>query len=116
MAQRLEAPNRYAAPSLWMLALTTVVLATGSLAILVWKPKAFWLALLVGLVAFATRGIFVQVREATHRRAEASNAVSNAGLALAAVAVAPLLAFAFLWAGLLLILGLTWVLSELGIV
>jgi hypothetical protein len=116
MAQHIETHDRYAGPSLWVLSFTTVVLAIGSLLILVWQPKAFWVALGVGLLAFAARGIFVRMREVTHERAEASNAVSNAGLALAAVAVAPLLAFAFLWAGLLLILGLTWVLSALGVI
>jgi hypothetical protein len=116
MAHKIEAHDRYAGPSLWLLSFSTVVLASGSLLILIWKPKALWLALAVGLVAFGSRGIFVRLREATHERAEASNAVSNAGLALAAVAVAPLLAFAFLWAGLLLILGLTWVLTALGVI
>lgn len=116
MAQHIEARDRYAGPSLWVLSFATVVLASGSLMILIWKPKAFWLALAVGLVAFGSRGVFVRLREATHRQADASNAVSNAGLALAAVAVAPLLAFAFLWAGLLLILGLTWVLTTLGVI
>ncbi len=116
MAQRLTARNRNTGPMLWLLALATIVLASGSLLIVMWSPKALLLALIVGLMALVSRSIFVSVRESAHRRAEASSTLANTGLAIAAVAVAPLLAFALLWAALLLFLGMTWLLNAIGII
>jgi hypothetical protein len=117
MAQRLEAhaPHHYSAPSLWTSAFSTIVLASGAIMIVLWKPKALALALLVGGLAVISRTIFVKIRDSAREPAEASTAVANAGLGLAAIAIIPLLAFAVLWAGLLAYLGITWLLTALGI-
>jgi hypothetical protein len=117
MAQRLEAhaPHHFSEPSLWMSALSTVVLAIGALLIVLWEPKALALALVVGGLAVLSRTIFVRVRDARGESADASTAVANAGLGIAAIAIIPLLAFAVLWAGLLVYLGITWLLTALGI-
>ncbi len=116
MAHRMLAPNRFAEPMLWFLALATIVLASGSLLIILWSPRALMLALGAGLLALGARGLFLRVRASVHRKAEASSAVANTGLALATLAVVPLLAFAVLWVGLLLLLGATWVLNALGLI
>jgi hypothetical protein len=116
MAHSVAAPTRHYGPSLWFFAFATVILAAGSLLVILWSPKALGLALIVGLLAVVARGVFQRVRERTHEQAEASSAVANAGLTLAAVAVAPLLAFAVLWAALLLFLGVTWLLNAIGII
>jgi hypothetical protein len=118
MAQRLEAhanPPLSTGMSLWVLALLTVVLAVGSILIILWSPAALALALVVGFLAVAARMVFVRVREASHQRAEASTAIANTGLTLAAIAIVPLLAFAALWAALLVFLGVTWILHAVGV-
>ncbi len=99
---------------LWMLALATVLFASGAVLTLIWSPKALILALGLGLMAIVSRVMFVRVKAAAHVGAQAGEAVANTGLALAGIVVAPLLAFALLWAGLLLILAVTWVLHALG--
>jgi hypothetical protein len=116
MAQRLAAPapHHYAGLSLWTSAISTVVLAIGAIMIVLWKPEALALALLVGGLAVASRTIFVKVRDSGHEPAEASSAVANAGLGLAAIAIVPLIAFAVLWAGLIVYLGISWVFTRLG--
>lgn len=40
--------------------------------------------------------------------------LSDAGLVISAVAIAPLIAFAVLWASLLVMLGVMWLLSTIG--
>jgi hypothetical protein len=118
MAQRLEAHGNVPLStgiSLWVFALSTVVLAGGSILIILWSPAALALALIVGFLAIVSRAVFVRIRETSRRRAEASTVVANAGLTLAAIAIAPLLAFAALWAALLLFLGVTWVLTAVGV-
>lgn len=117
MAHRLEAAqNRYAGPEMWLFAMATVVLASGAVLIIMWSPKALALALFVGLLAVVSRSAFLRVKASAKARAEGSTVVANAGLALAAVAVAPLLVFALLWATLLALLGVTWVLHAIGII
>lgn len=116
MAHKAEAHRGWAGPEMWMLALATIVLASGSVFVIMWSPEAFGLALITGLLAVAARSVFVKVRETAHARAEASSTVANTGLVLASVAVAPLLAFAVLWAALLLLLGFTWVLNAFGVI
>jgi len=101
---------------MWVLALATVVLAIGALLIVMWKPEALGLALLAGLAALGARALYTKVKESARKRAEASSAVANAGLAIAAVSIAPLLLFAFLWAALLVLLGVMWILSALGVI
>ena len=115
MTQR-AASQRYAGPEMWFLSLATMVLAVGALLIIMWEPTALGLALGVGLLAVGARAVFTRVKESAHKRAEASSAVANAGLAVAAVSIAPLLLFAFLWAALLVMLGVMWVLSALGVI
>lgn len=118
MAQRLEAhtsPPLTTGISLWLFALSTVVLAGGSILIILWSPAALALALIVGFLAIASRMVFVRIRTSARQRAEASTVVANAGLTLAAIAIAPLLAFAALWAALLLFLGVTWILHAVGV-
>lgn len=110
------AVQRYAGPEMWVLAFATVVLAIGALLIVMWRPEALGLALLAGLAAVGARALYTKVKESAHRRAEASSAVANAGLAIAAVSIAPLLLFAFLWAALLVLLGVMWILSALGVI
>ncbi len=112
----VAAQNRHAGPSLWLLSFMTILLASGALLIIMWSPKALILASIVGAGAVVSRGIFQRVKETTHARAEASSTVANAGLTLAAVAVAPLLAFALLWAALLVFLGMTWLLNAIGVI
>jgi hypothetical protein len=99
-----------------LFAFTTIVLAIGALLIIMWSPKALALALVVGFGAVVSRSLFQRVKVSAHERAEASSAVANAGLTLAAVAVAPLLAFAILWAALLVFLGMTWLLNAIGVI
>lgn len=108
--------DRMVGASLWLFALATVVLASGAVLIIMWRPRALWLALAVGLLAVASRNGFRRIKTSSHEKAEASSAVANAGLALAGITVAPLLAFAILWAGLLLFLGLTWLLRALHLI
>ena len=110
------ASQRYAGPEMWFLSLATVVLAIGALLIIMWEPMAIGLALGVGLLALGARSLYTKVKESAHRRADASSTVANAGLAVAAVSIAPLLLFAFLWAALLVLLGAMWVLSALGVI
>lgn len=110
------ASQRYAGPEMWVLSLATIVLAIGALLIIMWEPTALGLALVVGLGALGARSLYTRVKESAHRKAEASSAVANAGLAVAAVSIAPLLLFAFLWAALLVMLGVMWVLSTLGVI
>ncbi len=112
----IQGPARHAGPSLWLYASMTVVLAIGALLVLMWSPKALALALGVGFLAVVSRGLFQRVRTSAHERAEASSAVANAGLTIASIAVAPLLAFALLWAALLVFLGMTWLLNAIGVI
>lgn len=108
--------QRYAGPEMWVLAVATLVLAIGALLIVMWKPEALGIALLVGLAAIGARALYAKIKGSARKRAEASSAVANAGLAVAAVSIAPLLLFAFLWAALLLLLGVMWILSALGVI
>jgi len=108
--------NRFAGAEMWFLSLATMVLAVGALLVIMWEPMALGVALGVGLLAVGARALFVRVKESTHSKAEASSAVANAGLAVAAVSIAPLLLFAFLWAALLVLLGVMWLLSALGVI
>jgi len=101
---------------MWFLSLATVVLAIGALLIIMWEPMAIGLALGVGQLELGTRSRYTKVKESAHHRADASSTVANAGLAVAAVSIAPLLLFAFLWAALLVLLGAMWVLSALGVI
>lgn len=117
MAQTLAPRHtRTGRPSLWLLAFSTVVLASGALLIIMWSPKALALALLVGSGAVGARTVFHRVKVTAGVRAEASSVVANAGLALAAIAIAPLLAFALLWTTLIVFLGVTWVLHAIGVI
>jgi hypothetical protein len=111
-AERRSRPG----PSLWFYAFVTIILASGSLFIVMWSPKALALALIVGAGALASRALFQRVKVDAHAQAEGSSTVANAGLALATVAIAPLLAFALLWTALLVFLGVTWVLNAVGII
>lgn len=107
--------DRVVGSELWMLAMATVLLAIGAVMLVMWSPKALFAALMVGLLAVGARAAFTRVRETTHAHAEASSAVASTGLVIAAVAVMPLIAFAALWAGLLLLLGAMWVLRAVGL-
>jgi hypothetical protein len=108
--------DRIVGSELWMLAAATVLLGTGAVLLLVWSPVALGVALAVGLMAVGARQAFVQVKAREHAEAGASSAVASTGLVIAAVAVAPLIAFAILWAGLLLLLGAMWVLNAIGLI
>jgi hypothetical protein len=110
------AAQRHSGSEMWLLSLSTVVLGIGALLIIMWEPTALGLALGVGLLAVGARSLFTRIKESAHARAEASTAVANAGLAVAAVSIAPLLLFAFLWAALLVLLGVMWILSTLGVI
>ena len=111
-----RAAQRRSGSEMWLLSLATVVLGIGALLIIMWQPTALGLALGVGLLAVGARSLFTRIKESAHARAEASTAVANAGLAVAAVSIAPLLLFAFLWAALLVLLGVMWILSALGVI
>lgn len=110
------ATHRYAGTEMWFLSLATIVLAIGALLIVMWEPMALGLALGVGLLAIGARMAYTKVKESAQHRTDASSTVANAGLAVAAVSIAPLLLFAFLWAALLVLLGVMWVLSALGVI
>ena len=115
-AHARSAHDRMIGSELWMLALATILLGAGAVLLLLnWGPVALIGALGVGLVAIGVRQAFVQVKTREHTEAEASSAVASTGLVVAAVAVAPLIAFALLWAGLLLLLGVMWALNAVGI-
>lgn len=124
MDNRLPFPTRHPAVPLWVLSVATIVFASGAVAILLWSPRALMLALGSGLVALLARSLFVRVRDAfrvqameraTARTAEAATTVSSAGLVIAAIVVAPLLAFALLWTFLLALLGGAWLLHAVGL-
>ena len=115
MSQTLAPRQMRLGPSLWVLALSTIVLASGALLVILWSPKALALALLVGFGAVASRVLFQRVKTTAHVGAEASSVVANAGIALAAIAIAPLIAFVLLWFTLIVFIGVTWVLHALGI-
>ena len=116
MSQTLAPRQPRLGPALWVLAFSTVVLASGALLIILWSPTALALALLVGFGAVASRTLFHRVKTTAHARAEASSVVANAGIALAAIAIAPLLAFVLLWFTLLVLIGATWALEALGLI
>jgi hypothetical protein len=107
-----------------VLSVATVVFASGAVAILLWSPRALMLALGAGLLALVSRSLFVRVRDtlraqamgrAATRGAEAATTVSGAGLVIAAIVIAPLLAFALLWTFLLVLIGGTWLLHAVGL-
>ena len=104
------------ASELWVLALATILLACSAVLLVMWEPKALGIALTIGLLAIGARYVFTRVRDREHAHAEASSTVASTGLVVAAVAVAPLIAFALLWAGLLLLLGVMWLLNAVGII
>jgi hypothetical protein len=108
--------HRHTRAELWLLSFATVILAVGALLIIMWQPTALGLALLVGLAAIGARAVYAKVKGSAQERAEGSSAVANAGLAVAAVSIAPLLLFAFLWAALLVLLGVMWLLGSLGVI
>ena len=108
--------DRLAGTELVFLSLAAVVLGIGALLVIMWEPAALGIALAVGLMAIGARGLFVHLRDSAHRRAEASSTVANTGLAIAAISVAPLILFAFLWAALLALLGVMWVLNAIGVI
>lgn len=124
MDHRLPYPNRHPGVPLWVLSVATVVFASGAVFIVLWSPRALMLALGSGLLAVLARSLFVRVRDAMPapaargtavRANEAASTVSGAGLVIAAVVIAPLLAFALLWTALLAILGGTWLLHLVGL-
>lgn len=100
---------------MWALAVGTTIFGAAALYILVQEPAALPLAALVGLFAVVARLAYGRVRTASQEKAEASGAVANAGLVIAAVALAPLIAFALLWTALLLIIGAAWLLHLVGL-
>jgi len=100
---------------LWMLATATILLGTGALLLLLWDPPALGIAIAVGLLAVAARQAYVHVRAKERDVARASDAAATTGLVIAGVALAPLIAFALLWTGLLMLLGVMWLLHALGI-
>ncbi len=115
-AAQHTAHDRMVGSELWILAMGTIVLGFGAVLLLVWDPRALVLALGVGMMAVGTRMAFTRVKTREHVEAEASSAVASTGLVIASVAVAPLIAFAVLWAGVLVLLGAMWVLSAIGII
>ncbi len=100
---------------LWTLAASSLLLASGALAVVLWEPRALWIGLFAGLLGLVSWGVFTRVRTRLRARAGASAALADAGLILGAVVVLPLLGFAVLWIGLLLILGVTWLLHLVGL-
>jgi hypothetical protein len=94
----------------------TIVLGFGAVMLLVWDPRALILALGVGLMAVGARLAYSQVKSRAHAEAEASSAVASTGLVIASIAVAPLIAFAVLWTGVLVLLGAMWVLNAIGLI
>lgn len=100
---------------LWTLAGASLLLASAALAVVLWEPRALWIGLFAGLLALVSWGLFARVRARLRARAGASAALADAGLILGALVVLPLLGFAVLWIGLLLILGLTWLLHLVGL-
>lgn len=108
--------DRLAGPEMWLLSLATVVLGIGALLVIMWEPAALGVALAVGLMAIGARGLFGKIKESAHQRAEASTAVASTGMVIAAISVAPLILFALLWASLLALLGVTWLLTAIGLI
>jgi hypothetical protein len=99
---------------MWMFAIMTVIFAAGSLWIIIWQPTTLLLALTVGLIAIVSHAIYIKVRADAKERVGPSSVVANAGLVLAALAIAPLVAFALLWFALMVVLAFTWLLSQMG--
>lgn len=114
-AARHTAHDRMVGSELWILAMGTIVLGFGAVMLLVWDPRWLLMALGVGIMAIGARMAFTRVKSREHVQAEASSAVASTGLVIASIAVAPLLAFALLWAGLLIVLGAMWVLNAIGL-
>ena len=115
-AAQHTAHERMIGSELWILAMATIVLAFGAVMLLVWDPRALLLALGVGMMAVGARMAFSRVKTREHVQAEASSAVASTGLVIASVAVFPLIAFAVLWAGVLVLLGAMWALNAIGII
>lgn len=101
---------------LWALAFGTLLLASAAILLVVWDPRALALALGAGVLALGTRAMFGRVRSVASGPAVGSSTVANAGLVVAGMAVAPLLAFAVLWLTLLVLIGATWVLHLLRLI
>lgn len=100
----------------WALAVGTIVFGAAALYILVQNPEALPVAAVAAVFAIVARFGYGRVRALTETRsAEASGAVANVGLVIAAVALAPLIAFALLWTALILIIGAAWLLHLVGL-
>ena len=100
---------------LWLMAIGTMIFGAGALYILIQNPATLPLAAVAGGLAIIARIGYSKMRSVTRVTDEASSAVANVGTVIAAVAVAPLIAFALLWTALLLIIGAAWVLHLLGL-
>ena len=100
---------------MWALAIGTMIFGAGALYMIVQNPEALPLAAIAGGFAIIARIAYGRIRSVTGVRTEASGAVANTGLVVAAVAVAPLIAFALLWTALMLIIGAAWLLHVIGI-
>jgi hypothetical protein len=100
---------------LWALALGGIVFGAAALYIIIQNPAALPLAVVAGVFAVVARVGYGKVKSISQEQAEASTAVANTGLIIAAVAIAPLVAFALLWTALLLIIGAAWVLHAIGL-
>jgi hypothetical protein len=100
---------------MWALAVGTTVFGAAALYVLVQDPAALPFAAVIGLFAVVARLGYGRLRAATQEKAEASGAVANTGLVIAAIALAPLIAFALLWTALILIIGAAWLLHLVGL-
>lgn len=114
VARRVETRRSHHTLPPWILSMTTILLACAALGILVWQPRTVWLALVVGVLSVVSWVTFNRLRAAT-KQGSGSIAVANTGLLLGVLVVVPLLAFAVLWTGLLLIIGVTWLLHAIGL-
>lgn len=99
----------------WIAAIGTIILAAVSLVVLVQAPEALPFAMVAGGLAIVARFGYGRMKASVHERTEASDATANVGLVIAAIALAPLVAFALLWTALLLIIGVAWVLHLFGL-
>ena len=102
-------------PALWMLSLTSLVLATGAIIMLVWEPRGFLVAAGLGIGAVAARGAFSRAKSVAHVGAQASSSVANLGLVIAGLVLTPLIAFVVLWVSLLALIAVQWLMHVVGI-
>lgn len=101
--------------SVWTVSAATVLLASAAIAVVLWEPRALWIALACGGLVLVGTSLRERIRARARARVGAGSAAANAGIALSVLVIIPLIAFALLWVSLLALLGVAWILRAVGL-